>query len=1158
MGATRVAGAILLCLFTSAATADSAERLILAEWTGSGLAAFSPNADATVRPTLPDGIEIRACGRDPQITSPLIDLPARNSQWLEITMRSLSSGQAEVYWAPDSEQPWGGFRREKRVCFSIVGDGSLHCYRIYPCWGAEERIVRFRLDMPPALGAKHVLTDVRIKQATDDGDAVRWVFMGTDAEDKGALADRPGGTAISHPVQGQRYINLCMSAIRPTTVAVLGAPLDGAPIPIASLPLILPGQRCYALALPDSDTDYCIVLRGNGEANGDVKIESASLDDRPLPSASLVPALICDSGADWPCGLARTVHVRIDNWGGKAARALRAELAAKGVAVLQSERELQTDLCEPGSSWPIACRLVAKEPGAGQLNIALSWDGGAQLLEVPLYFRKTQYAMPGVVPKPRVKTDPYDIGVYYFPGWYRQEHWRPLLPFADRTPLLGFYDDNEPEIADWHIYWAGSAGIDFFIYDWYWERGQRHHEGALHLGYMQSHLKSRLKYCILWANHNRPGTHSTADLLDVTRYWIDNYFRDPDYYRLGGRPVVVVFAPGSIRKDLGGSTEVRHGFDAMRALCSEHGVAPVFLVACMGWPSDIPDLQRDGYDAVSGYNHPAVAGSHSTRAGYEAQTEGYRELWQAASEAEGSPYIPVLSAGWDSRPWHGESALVVPGRTPDRFAAHLADAKGFVDKHPVDGAKLLFIEAWNEWGEGSYIEPHRHYGFGYLDAIASCFGAEEEMSDHIRPEDVGLHTAEVRGVRWPTILPADPPSREVVIPAGVWNTPLGRIELKQDAKLDIPAGDFAEIIAERLRLSDEVPDHWRGGSTLSGSHPEGIASRIPGSIDASSVRMRLTAEGIDLQRGRDFFAEEEYGGLCRLAGGRIAEDAEVLVDYRHWLSRIDGIDVSADGAVLLRRGIPAKVCPLPPPPHGGFARLANIYRPYGCDAVESSHICDPVDPMYWGIPAVPTRVYGREGLARTTSKLESGRGLTVVALGDSVTGGGDASSAEKTFVRLFETGLRERYPSSDIRVINAGVGGTNSDFALQRLDTDVISHQPDLVIIEFVNDTGLPPKRIRDNYQEIFARCRESSECEFIVLTPHFVRPAWMGSFEAAAQAMRETALAHGAALADVSAAWRDMRTSGIPYESLLKNGINHPDDRGHKLYAAFLLACFQ
>ncbi len=68
---------------------------------------------------------------------------------------------------------------------------------------------------------------------------------------------------------------------------------------------------------------------------------------------------------------------------------------------------------------------------------------------------------------------PYEVGAYYFPGWHDASRWQPLQRFPERRPVLGWYREGDPEVADWQIKWAVEHGITFFAYDWYWSRRAR-------------------------------------------------------------------------------------------------------------------------------------------------------------------------------------------------------------------------------------------------------------------------------------------------------------------------------------------------------------------------------------------------------------------------------------------------------------------------------------------------------------------------------------------------------------------------------------------------------------------------------------------------------------------------------------------------------------
>ena len=112
------------------------------------------------------------------------------------------------------------------------------------------------------------------------------------------------------------------------------------------------------------------------------------------------------------------------------------------------------------------------------------------------------------MPEPKPVRGDYEVGVYSFPGWGSYSSWASIMPFPERKPVLGWYREGLPEIADWHIKWAVEHGITYLCYDWYWTQGQQSMTHALHEGFFNARYRDLMKFCLLWANHMGPGQHS--------------------------------------------------------------------------------------------------------------------------------------------------------------------------------------------------------------------------------------------------------------------------------------------------------------------------------------------------------------------------------------------------------------------------------------------------------------------------------------------------------------------------------------------------------------------------------------------------------------------------------------------------------------------------
>jgi len=362
-----------------------------------------------------------------------------------------------------------------------------------------------------------------------------------------------------------------------------------------------------------------------------------------------------------------------------------------------------------------------------------------------------------------------------------------------------------------------------------------------------------------------------------------------------------------------------------------------------------------------------------------------------------------------------------------------------------------------------------------------------------------------------------------------------------------------QVRGQAVVIGDDAPNQWAAGTRLTALvNPTG--SVAIGAVVPGSVVVRDAPRGATYRVNDDYLLDERWAAFSRVATGRIPQGATVYLDYDYCVSRLDTVQVAAGGAPSIRRGKAALVCPHPADAAGGAPAeraqaLANIWLRPGMTAITAADIY-PIGPA----PSLPAPDRAPTGGLR--ERLAAGAPFTVVTLGDSVTAGGEASKPELAFPMLFASALRTRYPRADIRVINAGVGGTNSDYGLERLERDVIAHHPQLVVIEFVNDMGWPREKLRQNYHELFARIRAAG-AEPVLLTPHYMWPEWMGPFEASRATLKEIAAEEKVGLADASARWGALRAVGIPYETLLVNGINHPDDRGHRMFVDALMELF-
>jgi lysophospholipase L1-like esterase len=211
-------------------------------------------------------------------------------------------------------------------------------------------------------------------------------------------------------------------------------------------------------------------------------------------------------------------------------------------------------------------------------------------------------------------------------------------------------------------------------------------------------------------------------------------------------------------------------------------------------------------------------------------------------------------------------------------------------------------------------------------------------------------------------------------------------------------------------------------------------------------------------------------------------------------------------------------------------------------------------------------------LPKTWTKLQQKQPLHVLAWGDSVTDGGQASDDAHRYQSRFVTQLRKQFAGSQITLTTTAWGGRNTDSFLKEppgsphnFEHYVLDQMPDLIVMEFVNDAYMSPEVVEEKYSYLLKRFQEIG-AEWVILTPHFVRPDWMNEKSVRVEkdprpyvaGLRQFAEKHHVALADASLRWGHLVKEGIPYITLLCNSINHPDDRGHEMFAQALMELFR
>jgi hypothetical protein len=363
--------------------------------------------------------------------------------------------------------------------------------------------------------------------------------------------------------------------------------------------------------------------------------------------------------------------------------------------------------------------------------------------------------LPTYVPEPEPASTDYLIGAHYFPGWKSGSHhgWDAIADYPDRQPLLGTYEEGNPEVTDWEIKWCREHGIQFFVYCWYRDRGNVGYPvtpadarlgHAIHDGLFNARFGNRFRFTIMWENYKTRGmVASIDDLMDnLLPFWIDQYFTRDNYLVVDNKPVLFVYHIESMLEHLDGKENATRAVDLMRHAVQQVGFNDLILMAEHRSPETaLLYLMRDcGFDSSFAYCwHP------DHRFPTEEQAIHYQlEIMHRRFEDAILPFIPTASMGWDPWPWRSDNPAtpwVNPDTmlrwilSPNAWRYLLEQVKLLMDAH---GITMLLLDNWNEWAEGHYIAPHAYGGFKYLQAVREVFTKRDNLPDYRSPQQLGM------------------------------------------------------------------------------------------------------------------------------------------------------------------------------------------------------------------------------------------------------------------------------------------------------------------------------------------------------------------------------------------------------------------------------------
>ncbi|MDH7478220.1 MAG: glycoside hydrolase family 99-like domain-containing protein [Candidatus Bathyarchaeota archaeon] len=333
------------------------------------------------------------------------------------------------------------------------------------------------------------------------------------------------------------------------------------------------------------------------------------------------------------------------------------------------------------------------------------------------------------------------VGAYYYIWWgplppnETRNHWNESIK---GTPFLGKYNSNDPTVADQHILLAKKHGIDFFAVSWFgkgewlnWDYDDV--DQNLRSGLLNSSHLSSFQFCLFYESESvlndalnatlNPDQNFTKIFIEDMTYAAQEYFPNPSYLRIDGKPVLFIYNLPYVYNKLG-ITEAQNLFNILRQR------SDVYLVGDVGTshisPHDVNSLLLYSMNATTNYFFAHTNASEGWQKILEYAITYYPE-WRTVMNPNRIKFIPNAYPGFNNT---GLAGVVNSTELPNNAIMFGEMLKIAINN--VDGdLKMVMITSWNEWLESTAIEPSMEFGELFLHTIYDI--VPEFSSDIILP-----------------------------------------------------------------------------------------------------------------------------------------------------------------------------------------------------------------------------------------------------------------------------------------------------------------------------------------------------------------------------------------------------------------------------------------
>lgn len=315
-------------------------------------------------------------------------------------------------------------------------------------------------------------------------------------------------------------------------------------------------------------------------------------------------------------------------------------------------------------------------------------------------------------------------------------HYQPRLPGE-----LGYYDLRLIENIKRQVELAKLYGIYGFCYYYYYFDGKRLLDKPLDMLIESKNID--FKFCLCWANEDwtRRFDGTSGEIImkqskkrssyEAFIMSLEKYLNDGRYIKIKGKKVLIIYRPSQL-------PNCREIIDYWRNYCRNEGMGGIYLIAVKEQYIDI-DWTLYGFDAMTEFNPSTIRSRFKDITdrmefvvdcfyGHVFDYKEFIENKKYLSNKNARTYRAVVPM-WDNTARKNNKGNVYYGSTPELYEQWLLDIIKEINRRNDLDDNMVFINAWNEWGEGAYLEPDARYGYAYLQATRNAI---EKARDFIK------------------------------------------------------------------------------------------------------------------------------------------------------------------------------------------------------------------------------------------------------------------------------------------------------------------------------------------------------------------------------------------------------------------------------------------